>query len=319
MQKNHQWPSLDYAEWKSTYETLHRWVQIIGKLRLCKTPCTNHSWHSTLYVSARGLSTMAIPDGERNFCVEFDFLNHQLEFTCSDNTTASFKLQNESVSSFYNHFKECLKKLNIEAHFDPHPNETMDYTAFAEDKTHCTYIPEHAHRFFQVLVRANNIMTNFRSNFTGKSSPVHFFWGSFDLAVTRFSGRTAPEHPAGYPHISDLVVKEAYSQEVSSCGFWPGNEMYPHAAFYSYAYPEPPGFSRGKILPLEAAYNEILKEFILPYDEVLKSADPEKMIYSFFESTYNLAADLGNWDRSSLEEGHFFQRLKKMGPSHVVY
>lgn len=311
MDKNNGWPSLKYQDWKDTCGTLHLWIQIVGKLRFCKTPWINHSWHSTLFVSSRGITTTAIPDGERNFTVEFDFINHQLIFMTSDGDGASFALQNESVSAFFERFQNCLNKLKIKAHFSPRPNETVDDTPFILDSTHCTYVKEHAHQYFQVIVRINNIMNFFRSSFIGKSSPVHLFWGGFDLAVTRFSGRNAPEHPAGYPHIPDLVVKEAYSQEVSSCGFWPGNEMFPHAAFYAYAYPEPPGYNKALIEPFEAYYNEILKEFILPYDVVAASNDPEKIMMSFFESTYRAAADLGNWDKSVLEENQFIKLLKK--------
>ncbi|MBC7538389.1 MAG: hypothetical protein H7281_06185 [Bacteriovorax sp.] len=319
MHNNHEWPSLDYLEWKSTYETLHRWVQIVGKLRFCKTPWINHSWHSALYISSRGFTTTAIPDGDRNFTVEFDFIDHKLIFITSDGKEASFGLQNESVSAFYERFQKCLKKLKIEAHYYPCPNETLNDTPFAKDFVHCTYIPIRAHRCWQVMVRVNNVMNNFRSNFIGKSSPVHFFWGSFDLAVTRFSGRAAPEHPGGVPHIPDLVVKEAYSQEVSSCGFWPGNEMFPHAAFYSYAYPEPKGFVKALVEPFEAYYNDTLKEFILPYDVVVDSTDPEKMILSFFESTYRAAADLGNWDKSTLEESRFLKLLKEQNHNEELY
>ncbi|MFA6236024.1 MAG: DUF5996 family protein [Bacteriovorax sp.] len=311
MNRKHTWPSLDYKEWKNTYETLHRWVQIVGKLRLCKSPCLNHSWHSTLYISSRGFSTMAIPDGERNFTVEFDFIDHQLKFQTSDGYEAGFKLRNESVSAFYLRFLGCLKKLKIEAHFDPHPNETSDYIPFSEDFNHSTYVPGKAHRCWQVMVRVNNIMNEFRSSFSGKSSPVHFFWGGFDLAVTRFSGRSAPEHPGGYPHISDLVVKEAYSQEVTSFGFWPGNEMYPHPAFYSYAYPEPLNFKRESIEPFEAFYDENLKEFILPYEAVIASEDPGKMILTFFNSAYKVAAKLGNWNQELLEENTYLKMIKE--------
>lgn len=318
MQKHHQWPALNYFEWKNTYETLHRWLQIVGKLRLCKFPCTNHSWHSTFFVTARGLSTHAIPDGERNFSVEFDFVNHRLIFLTSDAKECSIELKNESVSSFYDRFIGCLKKCEIEASFDLHPNELMDNTPFDKDKRHCTYVPEKAHRCWQVLVKVSNVLSEYRSNFMGKSSPVHFFWGSFDLAVTRFSGRSAPEHPGGIPHIPDLVVKEAYSQEVSSCGFWPGNETFPQAAFYSYAYPEPLNFKKSIIAPLEAYYHEELHEFILPYEDVIKSAEPAKMIRAFFESTYYAASELGHWDKSSLEENAYLHQLKNFQKTNLV-
>lgn len=309
--KHHPWPELEYSQWKNTYETLHRWCQIVGKLKLHMYPCTNHSWHSSLYVSPRGITTMAIPDGDRNFSVEFDFIDHRLIFVSSDQQYTSFDLKNESVASFYHRFMGALKKLNITAHFDLHPNECSDNIPFDKDTRHSTYVPKHAFHAWQVLVRASNVMTIFRSNFLGKSSPVHFFWGSFDLALTRFSGRSAPEHPGGIPHLPDIVVKEAYSQEVSSCGFWPGNELYPHAAFYSYAYPEPKGFNRAAVLPMQAFYNDTLKEYLLPYSEVLKSDDPQKLVLDFFESTYRAASELGGWDKTFLEDNHYLNMMRE--------
>lgn len=309
--KTHDWPQLEYLDWKNTYETLHRWVQIVGKLKMCKMPCQNHSWHSTLRISSRGFSTLAIPDGERNFTIEFDFIDHKLNFQTSDGSEISILLRNESVSSFYERFLGCLSKLKIEPHFYPRPNETSDDTPFAKDLGHCTYVPHKAYRCWQVMVRASNVMSLFHSKFMGKSSPVHFFWGSFDLAVTRFSGRSAPEHPAGIPHISDLVVKEAYSQEVFSCGFWPGNEVFPEAAFYSYAYPAPVGFSKASIEPFDAFYHQDLQEFILPYAAVVAAADPNKMILDFFESSYKAAAYLGKWDQANLEENYFLHKLRE--------
>lgn len=253
---------------------------------------------------------MAIPDGERNFSVEFDFIDHKLMIITSDKHFISFPLRNESVGNFYLRFIGCLKKLEINAHIDTHPNETTDSIPFDKDKIHCTYVPEKAHRAWQVMVRANNVMNIFRSEFVGKSSPVHFFWGSFDLAVTRFSGRSAPEHPAGIPHIPDLIVKEAYSQEVSSCGFWPGNDYYPHAAFYSYAYPGPPDFKNAAIKPFEAFYHETLKEFILPYEEVIKAQNPEQTILDFFESTYSAAYDLGHWEKVLQVENYYLSKVR---------
>lgn len=315
MVKTHHWPELQYKDWKNTYETLHRWIQIVGKLRLNKSPCMNHSWHSTFYISARGLSTMAIPDGNRNFTVEFDFISHRLVFLTSDGRDVSFALRNESVRAFYKRFLGCLKKLKIEADIDPHPNEVADNTPFDQDTHHCTYVPKKAHLMWQIMVRVNNIMNEFRSQFVGKSSPVHFFWGSFDLAVTRFSGKPAPEHPGGVPHLPDVVAKEAYSHEVSSCGFWPGNELFPHAAFYSYAYPEPDNYKNQKIEPFEAYYNETLKEFILPYDSVLSYEDPDKVILSFFESTFRAATVSGHWERN-LEESVLLNLLRHKGVSH---
>lgn len=305
------WPTLEYSEWKDTYETLHRWVQIVGKLRLCKSPWCNHSWNSTLYVTSRGLSTSAIPLGQRSLTVDFDFHDHQLIFQDSLGKNFVLLLQNETVASFYERFLEALKIMDVEATFDPSPNEVADGTPFAQDTFHQTYNPLHAHQCFQVLVRVNNVFQEFRTDFVGKSSPVHFFWGSFDLAVTRFSGRRAPEHPGGVPHLSNEVVREAYSHEVMSCGFWPGNEMFPHAAFYSYAYPEPERFSRAKVVPPEAYYHQNLHEFILPYETVRTSLEPAATLMSFLESSYRVAANLGNWDRDMLEVSPYLYRLKE--------
>jgi hypothetical protein len=312
MVKTHHWPELQYKDWKNTYETLHRWIQIVGKLRLCKSPCMNHSWHSTFSVTARGLTTTAIPDGSRNFTVEFDFISHRLIFLTSDGKVLSFALRNESVKAFYKRFRGCLKKLKIEADIDAHPNELTDNTAFDMDTHHCTYVPKKAHLMWQIMVRVNNVMNTFRSQFIGKSSPVHFFWGSFDLAVTRFSGKTAPEHPGGVPHLPDVVAKEAYSHEVSSCGFWPGNEQFPHAAFYSYAYPAPAEFKNQRVEPFEAYFNETLGEYILPYEAVLTYGNPEEVILSFFETTFKAATTtaLDHWEKN-LEESEFLNLIRK--------
>lgn len=305
------WPDLDDEELRETYQTLHRWVQIVGKVRLTKTPCMNHSWHSTLYVTPSGLTTSAIPHEDGSFSVDFDFIDHSLRFTVSDGTKLALPLRNESVAAFSARFNETLLFLGINAAFDPHPNELPDAIPFFEDTVHATYIPEQAHDLWKVLVRTDQVLRGFRSEFLGKCSPVHFFWGSFDLAVTRFSGRPAPEHPGGVPHLPDDVTKEAYSHEVSSCGFWPGNDAFPHAAFYSYAYPEPPGFREAHIEPPEAFYHSGLREFILPYEAVHKSPDPGDLLRSFFRSTYIAAADLGSWDRAALEESPFLQTLKR--------
>jgi hypothetical protein len=313
------WPILEYSEWKATYETLHRWVQIIGKLRLCNSPWVNHSWGSTFYVTSRGLSTSAIPLDERNLTVDFDFFNHQLIFQDSLGKYISIPLKNESVSSFYNRVQKCLFEMEIKPSFEPIPNEMADAIPFPEDEVHCTYDKEHAHRCWQVLVRVSNVLLDYRANFVGKSSPVHFFWGSFDLAVTRFSGRKAPEHPGGIPHISDEVVREAYSHEAMSCGFWPGNEIYPHAAFYAYAYPEPFEFSKAKITPPEAVYNQDLHEFLLPYETVRKSQDPRGIILSFYESAYRAAANQANWDRDILETSPHLMHLQDINRNMIAH
>lgn len=305
------WPQLNYEEWKPTYETLHRWLQMVGKLRLCKSPWANHSWNTTLYPSSRGLTTSAIPLKDRNLTVEMDFIDHRLVIDDSTGKHHEFALQSESVSSFYHRFMDALKLFDVTPSFDPHPNEVMDATAFADDQSHCTYIREHASTCFQVLVRVSNVLQEFRADYVGKSSPVHFFWGSFDLAVTRFSGRRAPEHPGGIPHLSNNVVRDAYSHEVMSCGFWPGNEMYPKAAFYAYAYPEPEGFAKARILPQDAFYHPDLHEYILDYDKVRSAVNPESILRTFFDSAYRAAANLANWDRELLEVSPYLIKMKE--------
>lgn len=296
------WPKLEYAEWLPTYRTLHRWLQIVGKIRLCHEPWTNHSWYSALYVTSRGLTTSAIPEGRGCFSAEFDFLRHRLGFRHSDGREILLPLKNEPVASFYGRVMDALDALGIRVSFDPRPNEVADATPFSEDTAHAHYVPDQANACWLALVGAQNILKRFRSSFIGKCSPVHFFWGSFDLAVTRFSGRRAPDHPGGVPHLPDRVAREAYSHEVSSCGFWPGNEAYPQAAFYSYAYPAPPGFAEASVQPAEAFYFEPLGEFLLPYEAVRAAEDPEALVISFLQSTYEAAATLGGWDRSLLED-----------------
>lgn len=309
------WPELNYSEWKPTYDTLHLWVQIVGKLRLCKSPWVNHSWNTTLYLSSRGFTTSAIPLEDRNLTIEMDFIHHRIIFDDSFGKHLEMPLQEESVAAFYERFMEALKKFNVTPTFDPTPNEVPDAIPFMLDRRHGTYNREHAHTCFQVLVRVSNILQEFRSDFVGKSSPVHFFWGSFDLAVTRFSGRRAPEHPGGIPHLRDEIVKEAYSHEVISCGFWPGNDLYPHAAFYTYAYPEPQGFPESKVMPGEAFYSRDLREFILNYADVRQSSDPGTTIREFLNSTYRAAANLAQWDRDLLEVSPHLAHLKEMARS----
>lgn len=305
----HSWPELNYAEWKPTYETLHRWLQIVGKLRLCKSPWLNHSWHTTFLVTSRGLTTTAIPLGDRILTVDFDFIDHHLLFQDSRGDRFEMKLLNESVSSFFERYLAVLKMFSVTPSFYKGPNEVLDPIPFEKDTTHCTYVPEHAHTAFQVLVRVANLFQEYRADYIGKSSPVHFFWGSFDLAVTRFSGKRAPEHPGGAPNLPDRVAREAYSHEVMSCGFWPGNDLYPRAAFYAYAYPEPEGFSLSRV-PAEAYYNTDLHEFLLDYDFVQSSDDPESLIRDFIQSVYSAAADLGNWDREELEHSPYLDAVR---------
>ncbi len=312
---NHQWPPLKYDEWKPTYDTLHRWIQIIGKLRMSQSPWLNHSWNSTFYVTSCGLTTSAIPLGERNLTIDFDFMSHKLIFQDSWGQIFAMNLRNESVASFYARFLEVMSSFNITPVFSSAPNEVMEAIPFREDTVHRTYIPEHAFNLFQVLVRVSNIFQEFRADFVGKSSPVHFFWGSFDLAVTRFSGREAPLHPGGVPNLSDRVVKEAYSHEVMSVGFWPGNEMYPQAAFYAYAYPEPDDF---QVIPVPsgAYYHNDLHEFVLDYDVVRNSEDPTALVKEFLQSTYYGAADFGRWERESLEHSRPLDELRETLSAH---
>jgi hypothetical protein len=303
------WPALEYAEWKSTYETLHRWLQIVGKVRLSKEPWVNHSWSSTLYVTANGLSTSAFPVGAENLSIDFNFINHCLVLSMSTGQQIDFKLQSESVAAFYGRIMSALEELGIDAKFEPKPNELADATPFRLDNQHRSYDRECAHTCWKVLVRVNNVLKQFRARFIGKCSPVHFFWGSFDLAVSRFSGQRAPEHKGGIPNLPDIITREAYSHEVSSCGFWPGNEFYPNPAFYSYAYPEPPGFAGAKIKPSVAFYHNEMKEFILPYQAVQNAPNPEEVLLSFLQSTYEAAANLGEWPRQQLEQSPYLSRL----------
>lgn len=243
--------------------------------------------------------------GDKNFSIEFDFIKHRLEIQVSDGRRFSFPLENENVASFYDKVMGALDELGIETHFQPAPNELEDAAPFAEDTEHNVYVPEHAHACWQIFVPVTNILKKFRARFIGKCSPVHFFWGGFDLALTRFSGRRAPMHPGGVPHLADRVTREAYSHEVSSVGFWPGNDIYPQAAFYSYAYPAPEGYSSAHVKGPGVFYHPKLREFLLPYDEVRNSADPEDTILEFAQSAYEAAADLGRWDRHALEDSPF--------------
>jgi Family of unknown function (DUF5996) len=295
------WPDLPLAAWSETYATLHLFTQIVGKVRLAQTPWVNHSWHVTLYVTARGLTTSPIPCGERTFQIEFDFVDHQLRVLCSDGATGGFALQPQSVAAFYARLMEEMAKLGIEVTIYRKPNEVADPIRFDRDEIHKAYDREYVNRFWRILVQADRVFKEFRARFVGKSSPVHFFWGTPDLAVTRFSGRSAPQHPGGVPHLPDWVVREAYSQEVSSCGFWPGGGPIPYAAFYSYAYPEPVGFSEAPVTPRSSFYSADLREFILPYDVVRQSESPDETLLDFLQTTYEAAADLAKWDRGSLE------------------
>src|ERR1043166_9597165 len=297
------WPNLPYAAWKDTYATLHLWTQIVGKIRLAQTPWLNHSWHVVLYVSPRGLTTSSIPYGDRSFELKFDFLNHALVATADDGSIRKVGLYPRSVADLYAEVIQSLEELGIEVRIHDMPNEMPDPIRFNEDNTHASYDRDFAERHWRILAEVERVLFKFRTSFLGKCSPVHFFWGSFDLAVTRFSGRRAPEHPGGVPHLPDWVAREAYSHEVSSCGFWPGSEQVPRAIFYAYAYPEPQGFRTATVRPDGASFESQLGEFALPYDDVRSAASPDEALLEFLQSTYEAAADFGAWERSELERG----------------
>lgn len=295
------WPSLPLDEWAGTYATLHMYTQIVGKIRLARAPMINHWWQSTFYVTARGLTTSPIPDGGRVFQLDFDLLDHQAQLQTSDGHRASVALQGRSVADFYRELEHQLHRAGIKVPIWTKPVEIEQPIRFEQDRQHATYNPTHASNFFQALLQADRLLKQFRSRFVGKCSPVHFFWGSFDLAVTRFSGRRAPLHPGGVPNLGNWVAQEAYSHECSSCGFWPGSGPVKQAAFYSYAYPEPKGFRNYPIRPAQAYYEESLREFVLPYDEVRRASDPDRMVLEFLQTTYEAAAERAGWNRKELE------------------
>jgi hypothetical protein len=295
------WPELPTASWRDTYATLHLWTQIIGKIRLVRSPWLNHSWHVALYVTARGLTTSPIPDGDRSFQIDLDFIDHALRVSTSDGANRGFALAGQSVASFYTTAMADLAALGVPTDIDEMPNELPEPIRFSQDNRHSAYDPEAVGRFHRILVNVDSVFKQFRTGFLGKASPVHFFWGSFDLAVTRFSGRRAPRHPGGVPHLSDEVACEAYSHEESSAGFWPGSGAIDYPAFYSYAYPEPPGFRGTRVRPDAAFFSEALGEFILPYDAVRTAAAPDQALFEFLQSTYEAAANAAKWDRDALE------------------
>jgi hypothetical protein len=300
---NETWPSLPLDAWTETNAALHLWAQIIGKIRLAQTPWVNHSWHATLYVTSRGLTTSPIPHGRRTFEIEFDFLAHQLTMRSSDGGTGGFPLEAQSVAAFYGRVLRELDRLGVPAAIYAKPNEIPDALPFDQDTAPRPYDPEYANRFWRILVQADRVFKIFRARFGGKCSPVHFFWGAPDLAVTRFSGRRAPEHPGGVPNLPDWITRDAYSHEVSSAGFWAGGGPIAYPVFYSYAYPEPAGFADARVSPSDAFYSADYREFILPYDVVRQSASPDDTLLTFLQTTYAAAADLGRWDRAALERG----------------
>jgi hypothetical protein len=292
------WPALPLEAWQDTYDTLHMWTQIVGKIRKTLTPLVNHWWNVTLYVTSRGLTTSPIPYGTRTFEISFDFIDHKLEILTCEGLTKQIELAPKTVAQFYQELLESLRALNIDAKIHAAPDEVANPIPFAEDFTHKSYDPESAHTFWRILVTVDCVFKEFRGRFIGKCSPVHFFWGSFDLAVTRFSGRPAPERPG-----ADPITREAYSHEVISAGFWPGGGEINGPAFYAYAAPEPLGFKTARIQPEAAFYHSGMSEFILMYDDVRRAESPKTMLLEFLESTYSAAADLAKWDRASLERG----------------
>ncbi len=295
------WPDIPYEPWRETCSALHLYTQMIGKYRLARTPWVNHSWHATLYVNACGFTTGVVPDGPCGVELSFDLIDHALVGVAAGGRSARFGLGPMSVADFHERLLGLLRFLDATPVFHGRPNELPDPVRFAEDRAERPYDAEAVTRFFQAALAVDRVLKRFRTAYLGKVSPVHLFWGSFDLAVTRFSGRLAPPHPGGIPHLPDSVTREAYSHEVSSAGFWPGGSGVDYPAFYSYAYPAPDGFAKARVSPGAAFYDEMLGEFLLPYDAVRRARDPEAALMSFLESTYRAAADLGGWDRAALE------------------
>lgn len=296
-----QWPDIPYEPWRETCSALHLYMQIVGKYRLARTPWVNHSWHATLYLDARGFTTSIVPNGPGGIEIAFDLIEHVVVGTATDGRTAQFALGPMSVATFHARFADMIEKLGGVAEFDGSPNEIPDPVRFVDDRAERPYDSDAVTRFFQASVAIDRVLKRFRTAFLGKVSPVHLFWGSFDLAVTRFSGRPAPLHPGGIPALPDNVTREAYSHEVSSAGFWPGGGPIDFPAFYSYAYPAPDGFADAHVEPEAAYFDKTLGEFLLPYDAVRGASDPEATLMAFLESTYRAAADLGGWDQQSLE------------------
>lgn len=291
------WPRLDYAQWRDTLQTLHLWTQIVGKVRLTLSPWLNHGWQVPLYVTARGLGTTAIHAAGGLLEIEFDFIDHRLVVRHSQGPDRGFALEPMSVASFYRRLKNELQAAGFAVAINVVPNEVPDPIRFPDDELHASYDGDAVHRFWRALVQVDRVFRMFRTSFLGKCSPVHFFWGSFDLAVTRFSGRPAPLHPGGFPGLPDPVTREAYSHEVSSAGFWPGSEAHPEAAFFSYAYPTPSGFAQAAVQPGQAFWSETFGEWMLPYEAVRTAADPDAALLAFLNTTYRAAADLADWDR----------------------
>jgi hypothetical protein len=294
------WPALPYAEWKDTLATLQLWTQVVGKIRMTLSPPVNHWWHVPLYLCARGLTTRAIPHGVRSFELEFDFIDHRLVVRTCEGEVRTLELRPRTVADFYGELMGVLDELGLSVRIRTLPQEVPDPIPFEQDTTHASYDADAANRCWRALAQADRVLNEFRSRYRGKCSPVHFFWGSFDLALTRFSGRDAPEHP-GAPGLADEVTREAYSHEVSSAGFWPGNDAFPQAAFYAYFYPEPEGYRTATVRPEAAFYGTDFGEWLLPYDAVRTAADPDAVLLEFLQTTYAAGADLAGWDRAALE------------------
>jgi hypothetical protein len=294
------WPALPLPEWKDTYETLHRWMQIVGKIRLTLSPPMNHWWNTTLYVTPSGLTTSSMTYKGQYLQIDFDFTDHTLLIRTTKGSPKTISLQPRSVANFYHEVMRNLESLGMPITIWTTPVEVQDRTPFEKDEKHTAYDPEYAQRVWRIMAEANRVLTEFRCRFIGKVSPVHFFWGAFDLAVTRFSGRRAPPHP-GAPNVARFVAVEAYSHEVSSCGFWPGGGPVNEPAFYAYAYPEPQGFQDYPVQPQEAFYHTGMGEFLLPYDTVRNAKSPDDVLLSFLQTTYEAAATCAKWDRHSLE------------------
>lgn len=296
------WPELDFSQMQDTLETLHQWMQIVGKIRLKTMPWQNHSWHTTLYVSSRGYSTQGIPYRGRIFQIEFDFRKHQLLIQCSDASEISMDLYSRTVADFYDELFEKLEGIRIDVKIHPAPNEAEPAIPFRKNTVNKTYDPQAALALWRAMLSVHEVFSKFRSEFVGKASPVHLFWGAFDLAVSRFSGREAPLHPGGMPNMPLEVMQEAYSHEVSSAGFWPGSKDFPQPLFYSYVYPAPDSFAKQEVLPKQAYYSTEMGEFLLHYSDVQKAASPEKELHDFLVSTYDAAARTGKWDKRLLKK-----------------
>ena len=302
------WPPLPLDAWAETHATLHLWFQIVGKVRLTQTPWINHGWHAALYVTARGLTTGSVPHGGRTFQIDFDFVDQRLRLRTSDGGMAEVPLEPQTVAQFHARVMDALTRLGVPVRITRRPNEIVEAIPFADDTVHRAYDGAFAQRYWRVLAQSARVFTDFRARFLGKCSPVHLFWGAPDLAVSRFSGRRAPEHPGGIPNLPDRVTREAYSHEVYSVGFWAGGGAVPYPAYYAYIYPTPDGFAAARVAPDAAFFSKDFGEFILPYDAVRTAASPDAALLAFLQTTYDAAADLAGWDRAALDRAPDFVR-----------